>query len=177
MSGPRRRLGARRLACKGQVIHLLLLVQMRSCAIYWEVRRIWCSFLWREKGCSPRSCATVEGGILERFSHPMFLGSHAAYGAEFTLALQHSGVVSENLAKEVALGRKGGPFPVKPLPDLVISPLGVVPRKEPHNFRSITCPSQREVLSTLQSIRKLVQCRILPLTQRLAGFAAMEKGL
>lgn len=35
------------------------------------------------------------------------------------------------------MGCMGGPFAVKPFTDLVISPLGVVPKKEPHKFRLI----------------------------------------
>lgn len=41
------------------------------------------------------------------------------------------------LAKEVALGRMGGPFAVKPLLDLVVSPLGVVPKKEQQKLRLV----------------------------------------
>lgn len=52
-------------------------------------------------------------------------------------ALQNPGVVSEKLAKEVALGCMSGPFAIRPLQDLVVSPLGVVPKKEPNKFRLI----------------------------------------
>lgn len=51
--------------------------------------------------------------------------------------MQHPEVVSEKLRKEVALGRMGGPFSVAPLDNLVVSPLGVVPKKEPGKFRLI----------------------------------------
>lgn len=49
-------------------------------------------------------------------------------------ALQHPLVVSEKLSKEVALGRMCGPFPIHPLADLEVSPLGVVPKKESGKF-------------------------------------------
>ncbi|KAM4023529.1 uncharacterized protein ACNLHF_028199 [Anomaloglossus baeobatrachus] len=52
-------------------------------------------------------------------------------------AYQHSAVVAEKLGKEVALGRMAGPFQAPPFPDLVVSPLGVVPKKEPGKFRLI----------------------------------------
>ncbi|KAM4038547.1 uncharacterized protein ACNLHF_016903 [Anomaloglossus baeobatrachus] len=52
-------------------------------------------------------------------------------------AYQHSAVVAEKLGKEVALGRMAGPFQALPFPDLVVSPLGVVPKKEPGKFRLI----------------------------------------
>lgn len=44
-------------------------------------------------------------------------------------ALAHLEVVSEKLAKEVALGRMAGPFGLPRLDNLVVSPLGVVPKK------------------------------------------------
>lgn len=47
-------------------------------------------------------------------------------------AMQHPDVVSEKL-----LGRMGGPFPLPPFVDLVVSPLGVVPKKERDKFRLI----------------------------------------
>ncbi|XP_072254199.1 uncharacterized protein [Pyxicephalus adspersus] len=52
-------------------------------------------------------------------------------------ALQYPGVVTGKLRKEVALGRMAGPFRELPLRNLVISPLGVVPKKEPGQFRMI----------------------------------------
>lgn len=57
--------------------------------------------------------------------------AHPPHVTEFTSALQHPLVVSENLSKELALGRMCGPFPFPPLADLVVSPLGLVPKKEP----------------------------------------------
>lgn len=51
--------------------------------------------------------------------------------------MQHPDVFLEKLRKEVALGRMGGPFPAAPFDDLVVSPLGVVPKKEPGKFRLI----------------------------------------
>lgn len=43
----------------------------------------------------------------------------------------------EKLRKEVSLGRMSGSFSSSPLPGLIISPLGVVPKKEPGKFRLI----------------------------------------
>ncbi|KAM4013494.1 LOW QUALITY PROTEIN: uncharacterized protein ACNLHF_003571 [Anomaloglossus baeobatrachus] len=51
-------------------------------------------------------------------------------------AYQHAAVVAEKLRKEVALGRMAGPFRALPF-HLVVSPLGVVPKKEPGKFRLI----------------------------------------
>lgn len=52
-------------------------------------------------------------------------------------AKEHADVVTEKLLKEVVLGRMAGPFEAPPAPDLVISPLGVVPKKELNKFRLI----------------------------------------
>ncbi|KAM9324440.1 uncharacterized protein PAF06_000477 [Gastrophryne carolinensis] len=46
-------------------------------------------------------------------------------------------VIRGKLEKEVALGRMAGPFSVPPLERLVVSPLGVVPKKERGKFRLI----------------------------------------
>ncbi|XP_077113673.1 uncharacterized protein LOC143768954 [Ranitomeya variabilis] len=53
------------------------------------------------------------------------------------LAELHTSVVSEKLSKEVALGRMSRPFHIPPFDDLVVSPLGVVPKKDPNKFRLI----------------------------------------
>ena len=50
---------------------------------------------------------------------------------------EQEGVAREKVAKEVALGRVSGPHPLPPWEDLVVSPLGIVPKKEPGRFRLI----------------------------------------
>jgi hypothetical protein len=45
--------------------------------------------------------------------------------------------VSNKLAKELALKRMAGPFKLPPFKDFVVSPLGLVPKKEPGEFRLI----------------------------------------
>lgn len=47
---------------------------------------------------------------------------------------QNPQVVSDKLAKEVELRRMSGPFNHPPIPSLHVSPLGVVPKKEPNKF-------------------------------------------
>lgn len=44
-------------------------------------------------------------------------------------------VVSDKIAKEVALGRMAEPFHSELLPNLQVSPLGLVPKKEPNKFQ------------------------------------------
>ena len=51
-------------------------------------------------------------------------------------ARKHPAVVQEKLAKEIQLGRMAGPFVWPPLPDMRISPIGLVP-KSSGSFRLI----------------------------------------
>ena len=46
-------------------------------------------------------------------------------------------IVSENLAKEVSLGRTAGPFDEVPFPNLQVSPIGLVPKKHSNKYRTI----------------------------------------
>ena len=52
-------------------------------------------------------------------------------------AYQNPRVVSDTLAQEVALGRVAGPFDSPPLPNLQLSPIGVIPKKHSDKFRLI----------------------------------------
>ena len=52
-------------------------------------------------------------------------------------ALQHPDIVDDKLAKEITAGRIAGPFSSPPLEDFRVSPLGVVPKKSPGEFRLI----------------------------------------
>ena len=45
--------------------------------------------------------------------------------------------ISENLTKEVQLGRVAGPFSFPPFPNLQVSPLGIIPKKHSEKFRTI----------------------------------------
>ena len=52
-------------------------------------------------------------------------------------AVSQPSIVTENLSKEVALGRVAGPFPSPPLPNFQVSPIGLVPKKHTAKFRTI----------------------------------------
>ena len=52
-------------------------------------------------------------------------------------AYQNPRVVSDTLAQEVALGRVAGPFNSPPLPNLQVSPIGVIPKKHSDKFHLI----------------------------------------
>lgn len=78
--------------------------------------------------------------LREGFSSGFRIPSHAVGSVgvcrNLSSALEKPGV-AEKVAKEVALGRVVGPFSEPPLPDFRVSPLGVVPKKEPNKFRLI----------------------------------------
>ena len=52
-------------------------------------------------------------------------------------ALQKPDAVDDKLAKELKLGRIVGPFLTRPLPSQHISPLGLIPKKTPGEYRLI----------------------------------------
>ena len=52
-------------------------------------------------------------------------------------AALNPGKVTENIAKEVSLGRTAGPFDHPPLPNFQVSPLGIIPKKHTEKFRTI----------------------------------------
>ena len=46
-------------------------------------------------------------------------------------------VAEETIHKELSLGRVAGPFSAPPFHNLVVSPLGLIPKKDPCQFRVI----------------------------------------
>ncbi|KAL9986312.1 hypothetical protein ACROYT_G000446 [Oculina patagonica] len=61
----------------------------------------------------------------------------ARFSRNLPTALSQPNIVSENLSREVALGRVAGPFPTPPLPNFQVSPIGLVPKKHSTKFRTI----------------------------------------
>lgn len=62
-------------------------------------------------------------------------GAHYSKNLKSALVLPY--IVYKKLCKEIALGRIIGPFENSPLPNLKISPLGLVPKKSPGSWRLI----------------------------------------
>jgi hypothetical protein len=52
-------------------------------------------------------------------------------------ALQDPSLVVQKISKEVDMGRIAGPFVSKPFPNLIVSPVGLVPKAEQGKFRLI----------------------------------------
>lgn len=84
-----------------------------------------------------RAAQLLEEGFAVGFRIPCSLAVVPPVSPNLRSALQHPDVVGEKLRKEVAMGRMAGPFSSAPLADLVVSPLGVVLKKEPNKFRLI----------------------------------------
>ena len=68
--------------------------------------------------------------------HPTSAVSTTGY-ANHSSACVHSNFVNTKLNHELAMGRVAGPFDSPTPPDLIISPLGVVPKKTPGEYRLI----------------------------------------
>ena len=61
----------------------------------------------------------------------------ARFSRNLPTALSQPNTVSENLSREVALGRVAGPFPSPLLPNFQVSPIELVPKKHSTKFRTI----------------------------------------
>ena len=67
-----------------------------------------------------------------------YIGSRTArFSNNLPTALAQPEIVSDNLIKEVALGRVADPFSTPPLSNLHVSPIGLVPKKHSNKFRRI----------------------------------------
>lgn len=79
----------------------------------------------------------LELGFQDGFRIPCSLVSGTNSLRNLALVRMCPEVISEKLAKEVELGRMAGPFRSQPLVNLRVSPLGLVPKREPNKFRLI----------------------------------------
>ena len=61
----------------------------------------------------------------------------AGFSRNLPTTLSQPSTVTENLSREVALGRVAGPFPSPPLPNFQVSPIGLAPKKHTDKFRTI----------------------------------------
>lgn len=93
-------------------------------------------------------------GFAEGFRIPCSLTAPGGFVNNLVSARSRPEVVFEKLSKEVVLGRMAGPFVELPIPELRISPLGVVPKKEANKFRLIhhlSYPAGRSVNDGIDS--------------------------
>ena len=82
--------------------------------------------------------------LVHGFSHGFCIGCFGlppqpeVHKGNLQSAEEYSGVIDAKIAKELASGRVLGPFDVSPsMPNYRVSPLGVVPKKTPGEFRMI----------------------------------------
>ena len=76
-------------------------------------------------------------GFCFGFPIPFHGPSSSTAAPNLLSAGQHPGVVDRYLAKEVLAQRVAGPFSHLPFPNFRVSPIGVVPKKTPGEFRCI----------------------------------------
>jgi len=62
---------------------------------------------------------------------------HTSPGNNLSSLARHPDTVRTKLTKELRAGRLAGPFDTPPFPNLIISPLGLVPKHKPGEFRVI----------------------------------------
>ena len=74
-----------------------------------------------------------------QFGFPLhFRGDRVSFFATNLISAQHNPeIVSAKISKELAAGRIAGPFDRPPFPNFRVSPLGVVPKKAPGEYRLI----------------------------------------
>jgi hypothetical protein len=91
-------------------------------------------------------------------------------------------IVSAKLAKEIALNRMAGPFHQPPLNNMVVSPIGLVPKKDSGEFRLIhdlSFPKGNSVNSNIDPFDSAVQYETLDhcvdILQKLGKNALMAK--
>lgn len=79
--------------------------------------------------------------ILDGFQHGFrihYEGPHEPSDSRnIKSANQHPEIVLQKIQKELRMGRIAGPFDQRPLANLRVSPIGIVPKKEPNEFRLI----------------------------------------
>lgn len=83
------------------------------------------------------AAALLEQGFRDGFRIPCESVARVESFRNLSSVFLRPEVVSDKLASEVAKGRMAGPFESPPIPDLRVSPLGLVPKKEPNKFRLI----------------------------------------
>ncbi|KAJ1089006.1 hypothetical protein NDU88_002160 [Pleurodeles waltl] len=76
-------------------------------------------------------------GFSEGFRIPYAGPSVTREANNLQSAKEAPGIVQEKLEMELQLGRVAGPFACPPLPNFIVSPLGIVPKKELGKYRMI----------------------------------------
>ena len=89
------------------------------------------------RGYDVQKCNYLIQGFVNGF-HIGFTGEHEAkFSTNHPSVLLNKDLVSTKIQTELSLGRIGGPLDRPPCPGFRVSPLGLVPKKEPGKFRLI----------------------------------------
>ena len=111
------------------------------------------------EGYPPRSRQYLIEGFRFGFSID-YVGHRSNFESKNLLsATTNPVVVDEKLAKEIQLGRIVGPFDGHPFPVFHVSPLGLIPKKVPGEFRLIhhlSFPERKSINSHIQQIASSV---------------------
>lgn len=92
---------------------------------------------WLSRYPDREAALTLQWGFIEGFRVGNQSPRVQRWAENLKSAKELPGVVAAKLQKEVDEGRIAGPFYDWPVDDLIISPLGVVPKKEQGEFRMI----------------------------------------
>jgi hypothetical protein len=86
---------------------------------------------------TPSLASYLVDGFLQGFRIQCVFPPRPSVPSNHPSALQNSAIVDNKIAKELLAGRIAGPFVYPPLDNLICSPLGLVPKKAPNEFRLI----------------------------------------
>lgn len=76
-------------------------------------------------------------GFSSGFKLPIFSGLGCQLSKNLKSVLIHTDIVRDKLIKEISANRVAGPFISPPFMNFRVSPLGLVPKKEPNSYRLI----------------------------------------
>ena len=95
--------------------------------------------LKKDLACYPNRVVAEELANGFQFGFPLhYTGSRLPHESKNLKTVdQHPDVVRQKIQQEIDLGRVGGPFSERPIPTLRVSPLGLVEKKTPGDFRLI----------------------------------------
>ena len=92
---------------------------------------------WLERYPNKLDAELLRCGFESGFRIP-FTGDRASrWAGNHKGIIRHHNIVMNKLMEEVTLGRVAGPFISPPLDNLIISPIGLVPKSTPGEFRLI----------------------------------------
>ena len=90
---------------------------------------------------------------------PLWFFYYIGHRSNFVPATTNPKAVDEKLAKDIELGRMVGPFDEQPSPVFHVSPLGLIPKKVPGEFRLIhhlSFPERNSINSHIPQIASSV---------------------